>query len=57
MRRAWLWALNHEWGIFSLRVRRIDRVRLHIDSTILAQLTTALDAARGVHEASAEVAA
>ena len=49
--------LKHEWGMLPLRVRRIERVRLHIDFTILAQLTTALDVARRIHEAPAKVAA
>ena len=30
------------WAAFSLRVRRIERVRLHVDMTMLAQLATAL---------------
>jgi hypothetical protein len=34
--------LKHEWGMLPLRVRRIDRVRLHVDVTILAQLASAL---------------
>ena len=34
--------LKHEWGLAPLRVRRIERVRLHADLTILAQLTCAL---------------
>lgn len=34
--------LMHEWGILPLRVRRLVRVRLHVDLTILAQLATAL---------------
>lgn len=38
--------LKHEWGLLPLRVRRIDRVKLHIDLTILAQLATALAKAR-----------
>lgn len=41
--------LKNEWGLAPLRVRRIERVRLHADLTILAQLASALllsDAAR-----------
>jgi DDE family transposase len=38
--------LKHEWGLLPLRVRQIDRVRLHVDLTILAQLVTALEEAR-----------
>jgi hypothetical protein len=34
--------LKHEWGMLPLRVRRIDRVRLHVEMTILAQLASAL---------------
>lgn len=34
--------LKHEWGLTPLRVRRIERVRLHADLTILAQLACAL---------------
>jgi hypothetical protein len=39
--------LKHEWGLTPLRVRRIERVRLHADLTILAPLASAL-AASGV---------
>ena len=38
--------LKHEWGMLPLRVRRIERVRLHVDLSILAELASALDAAR-----------
>lgn len=34
--------LKNEWGLAPLRVRRIERVRLHADLTVLAQLTSAL---------------
>jgi hypothetical protein len=34
--------LKNEWSLTPLRVRRIERVRLHADLTILAQLTSAL---------------
>ena len=40
--------LKHEWGLTPLRVRRIARVRLHTDLTILARLASALAAARVV---------
>jgi Transposase DDE domain/Transposase domain (DUF772) len=40
--------LKHEWALLPLRVRRIDRVRLHADLTILARLACALDIARAV---------
>jgi hypothetical protein len=33
---------KHEWGLGPLRVRRIERVRLHANLTILAQLASAL---------------
>jgi hypothetical protein len=36
--------LKHEWGLAPLRVRKIERVRLHADLTILAQLACALSA-------------
>ncbi len=38
--------LKHEWGLAPLRVRRIERVRLHADLTIMAQLTCALNRER-----------
>jgi hypothetical protein len=38
--------LKHEWGMLPLRVRRLERVRLHMDLTMLATLTSALLAAR-----------
>lgn len=38
--------LKHEWGLGPLRVRGLDRVRLHADLTILARLTSALLLAR-----------
>ncbi len=34
--------LKHEWALLPLRVRGIERVRLHADLTILAKLATAL---------------
>jgi Transposase DDE domain len=34
--------LKHDWGMLPLRVRRIYRVRLHVDLTILAKLASAL---------------
>ena len=40
--------LKHEWAMLPLRTRRIARVRLHVDLTILAQLGTALAKARAV---------
>jgi hypothetical protein len=38
--------LKHEWGMLPLRVRRIARVRMHVDLTILAKLASALLAIR-----------
>jgi hypothetical protein len=38
--------LKHEWAMLPLRMRRIYRVRLHVDPTILAQLASALLATR-----------
>jgi len=49
--------LKHEWGMLPLRVRRIERVRLHVDLTILAELASALGKARDAHEAPSSVAA
>lgn len=40
--------LKHEWSMLPLRVRRIERVRLHVDLTILAELATALTKARAI---------
>ena len=33
--------LKHEWGMLPLRVRRIERISLHVDLTILATLAHA----------------
>jgi hypothetical protein len=38
--------LKHEWALLPLRVRRIGRVRLHADLSILGRLAVALDGAR-----------
>ena len=40
--------LKHEWALAPLRVRGIERVRLHADLTILAKLSCALSRARAV---------
>jgi hypothetical protein len=40
--------LKNEWALLPLRVRGIDRVRLHADLTMLAQLACALARARTV---------
>lgn len=39
--------LKHDWALAPLRVRGLDRVRLHADLTILAKLSCALSRARG----------
>jgi hypothetical protein len=40
--------LKHEWAMLPLRVRRLPRVQLHVDLTILARLASALAKARAV---------
>jgi transposase len=40
--------LKNEWSLTPLRVRRIERVRLHADLTVLSQLTVALNRGRAV---------
>jgi Transposase DDE domain len=40
--------LKNEWALLALRVRRIERVRLHAGLTILAKLASALSRARSV---------
>ena len=40
--------LKHEWGLGPLRVRGLDRVRLHADLTVLTRLACALSRARAV---------
>jgi hypothetical protein len=40
--------LKNEWALAPLRVRRIERVRLHADLTILAKLSCALAGARAL---------
>jgi Transposase DDE domain len=35
--------LKHEWGLTPLRIRRLERVQLHADLTILAQLAGTLN--------------
>jgi hypothetical protein len=42
--------LKHEWALLPLRVRRIERVRLHANLSILARLAVALDKARRANE-------
>lgn len=43
--------LKHEWGLGPLRVRGLDRVRLHADLTILTKLACALARVRASAEA------
>jgi hypothetical protein len=38
--------LKHEWALLPLRVRGLDRVRVHVDLTILAKLACTLGRAR-----------
>jgi DDE family transposase len=45
--------LKHEYGLAFLRVRGIERVRLHADLTMLGRLSLALARARAVPLASA----
>jgi hypothetical protein len=40
--------LKHDWALAPLRVRGVERVRLHADLTILAKLACALSRARAV---------
>ena len=40
--------LKHEWAMLPLRIRRLPRVALHVDLTILTRLACALTAARAV---------
>ena len=46
------WRLKHEWALAPLRVRGLDRVRLHADLTILAKIACALSRARAVPRAA-----
>lgn len=45
--------LKHEWALLLLRVRRLDRVRLHADLSILTRLATVLDRVRSTGTAVA----
>ena len=44
--------LKHEWALLPLRVRGLERVRLHADLTVLAKLACALSRARVVPHAA-----
>lgn len=37
--------LKHQWGLLPLRVRRLARVRVHVDLTVLGHLAAALSSA------------
>lgn len=45
--------LKNEWAMAPLRVRRIERVRLHVDLTILAKLACRLASERSLPTAVA----
>jgi hypothetical protein len=45
--------LKHDYGLAFLRVRGIERVRLHADLVILGRLAQALSETRQRHAASA----
>jgi hypothetical protein len=47
-RRARVRPFKHDWALAPLRVRGLDRVRLHADLTILAKLACTLARARAV---------
>jgi Transposase DDE domain/Transposase domain (DUF772) len=42
--------LKHEWALLPLRVRKIERVRLHANLSILTKLVVRLDKERGAKE-------
>ncbi len=44
--------LKNEWAMLPLRVRRIERVALHVDLTVLARLAVVLSDARAVRPAA-----
>jgi Transposase DDE domain len=44
--------LKHEWALLPLRVRGLDRVRLHADLTILTKLACRLSADRALRLAA-----
>lgn len=43
--------LKHQWALLPLRVRRLERVRVHVDLTILTQLGSTLVSAVEAHAA------
>jgi hypothetical protein len=49
--------LKHEWALLPLRVRRIERVRLHADLSILTKLAVRLDKERTANETHASASA
>jgi hypothetical protein len=48
MNRVWSRTLKNEWVMLPLRVRRIERVRLHVDQTVVAKLACRLAAERAL---------
>ena len=44
--------LKHEWALLPLRVRGLERVRLHADLTILAKLASKLAEVRALPQAA-----
>jgi transposase len=46
--------LKHEWGMLPLRVRGLERVRLHADLSILAKLSCTLTRARAIEARHAQ---
>jgi transposase len=44
--------LKNEWAMAPLRVRRLERVRLHVDLTVLAKLACRLASERALARAS-----
>ncbi len=46
--------LKHEWGLGPLRVRGLERVRLHADLTVLTKLACALSRARSTRSQTAD---
>ncbi|MFN2502957.1 MAG: transposase [Acidimicrobiales bacterium] len=49
--------LKHRWALLPLRVRRIERVALHVDLTVLARLAVTLDSTRTAHKTHASSSA
>jgi Transposase DDE domain len=43
--------LKHQWALLPLRVRGLERVRLHADLTVLAKLASTLERSRALTKA------